>query len=460
MADTDQERKEQVPFDQHALYAKALEHLQEGDEARAVDTLEKLVKLYPREQAIRDLLLRLQLRGVLPAAQEVRIPRPPGPSWVRIVVMTLLGLTALLVVVVGFSFAYQTIVVPAAAEQQEQRQLEALRLACQQRLERGDLPGAREKCAEWAEVVGNSPEVDEILASIEEQQVLSDLYADAVEAQYRGDCETALPLLNEVESLSPGYRNVRQLIDDCRKRQALDAAWQEVEALQEGGDWDALISALLTIRSQSPDYKRAQVEELLYQSYSGLGRERLDGARGDLEDLGQAIGYLQEALRLRPSDYALAEELRLARRYVAGVEAYQREAWEDAVGYWEPIYLAQPGYQSGILAGQIEDAYPRAGKQLIAEAEGNAEQIRRGIFYLERALSFDPDNADWLQERLMAQEYLAGLEAYQEESWDAAIRQWGPVYGARPDYQGGRLAELLGTACANSDEPDPGVCPP
>jgi hypothetical protein len=60
----------------------------------------------------------------------------------------------------------------------------------------------------------------------------------------------------------------------------------------------------------------------------------------------------------------------------------------------------------------------------------------------------------------MAQEYLAGLQAYQDASWDAAIRHWGPIYGARPDYQSGTLADLLEAACASSDEPDPGLCPP
>jgi tetratricopeptide (TPR) repeat protein len=220
------------------------------------------------------------------------------------------------------------------------------------------------------------------------------------------------------------------------------------------------VSTLLAIRAQKPDYRRAQVEELLYEAYAQLGLEELEGARGDLEILGQAIAYLQEALRLRPSDQALAEDLRLARRYVAGVEAFLREDWEAAVEYWEPIYLAQPNYQDGVLAGQIEDAYPRAGRQSIEQARGNAEQIRQGIFYLERALSFDPDNEVWLQERLLAQQYLDGLEAYREASWDAAIRQWGPVYAASPSYQGGILAEQLEAACDNSDEPDPAVCPP
>jgi tetratricopeptide (TPR) repeat protein len=308
--------------------------------------------------------------------------------------------------------------------------------------------------------VGTSPEIDAIFQTIEAQQAISDRFVDAVEAWSRGDCETALPLLNEVESLSPGYRNARQLIEDCQQLQSLDVAWQEAQSLQQAEDWQGLVSTLLAIRAQKPDYKRAQLEEMLYQAYGQLGRQELEGARGDLEVMGQAIGYLQEALRLRPGDQALAEDLRLARRYVSGAEAFAREDWEDAVEYWEPIYLAQPDYQNGILRDQIEDAYPRAGRQLIDQAEGSADQIRQGIFYLERALSFDPNDQILLQERQVAQQYLAGLEAYREASWDAAIREWAPVYAARPGYQGGTLAEQLETACNNSDEPDPGVCPP
>jgi hypothetical protein len=460
MADTDKELEGQVPFDQHLLYIEALEHLEQREEATAVQKLEELAELYPREQAVRDLLLRLQLRGVFPEDVEVREPRPPGPSWVRTAVMALLGITVLMVIIVGFSLAYQAVVVPTATAQQELRQLEALRLACIQRLERGDLPGARERCAEYAEAVGNSPEVDEIFATIEARQALSDLYADAVEAQYRGDCDTALSLLAEIESQSPGYRNVQQIADDCRQLLALDASWQEALDFQQASDWQSVITTLLAIRAQKPDYKRAQVEEILYQAYSELGREQLDGARGDLEALARAIDYLQEALRLRPADQVLAEDLRQARRYVSGAEAFLREDWEDAVESWEPIYLSQRNYQDGVLADQIQDAYPRAGRQLIDQAGGNSQQIRQGIFYLERALSFDPDNEEWLLERQMAQEYLAGLDEYREDNWDAAIRAWAAIYAARPGYQGGTLAEQLQAACANSSEPDPEVCRP
>ena len=460
MADTDKELEEHVPFDQHPLYLQALEDLEEGQESRAAGRLEELSRLYPGEETIDDLRLRLQLRGVFPADEEVRVPRPPGPSWVRIVVMALLGITVLLVAIVGFSFAYETVVVPTATAQQQRLELETLRMACLQRVERGDLPGARETCARYAEVVGNSPEIDTILQTIEAQQAISDRFVDAVEAWSRGDCDTALPLLNEVDSQSPGYRNVRQLIEDCQQLQSLDVAWQEAKRLQEAGDWQGLVSTLLDIRAQKSDYKRAELEEMLYQAYAQLGQEELEGARGDLEVMGRAIGYLQEALRLRPGDQVLAEDLRLARRYVSGAEAFAREDWEAAVESWEPIYLAQPDYQDGSLRDQIEDAYPRAGRQLIDQAEGNADQIRQGIFYLERALSFDPNDQTLMQERQVAQQYLAGLEAYREGSWDAAIREWAPIHAARPSYQGGALAEQLERACDNSDEPDPGVCPP
>ena len=63
MAESEQTRDDQVPYDQHPLYKEAMQYSAQGDQSGAADALEQLVDLYPDEQAVHDLLLRTQLRA-------------------------------------------------------------------------------------------------------------------------------------------------------------------------------------------------------------------------------------------------------------------------------------------------------------------------------------------------------------------------------------------------------------
>ncbi|MGD9049194.1 MAG: hypothetical protein PVF77_14145, partial [Anaerolineae bacterium] len=62
MVESKQTRVDQVPYEQHPLYEEAMQLLAAGDQAGACDALEQLAKAYPDEQAVHDLLLRMQLR--------------------------------------------------------------------------------------------------------------------------------------------------------------------------------------------------------------------------------------------------------------------------------------------------------------------------------------------------------------------------------------------------------------
>ena len=97
---------------------------------------------------------------------------------------------------------------------------------------------------------------------------------------------------------------------------------------------------------------------------------------------------------------------------------------------------------------------------MISESKGSERLLAQALGYLDKALIRQPDDEGLLEERHLVTEYLKGLEAYRQESWDLAIAQWGPIHALRPDFLGGVLEEKLGSACASSESPDATFCLP
>jgi len=451
--------QEERTYDEHPLYRTAMRQLADGDEAGAVDKLRRLSQLYPQEKAIQDQIVRIELRATLASQEPVPQDRSQPAPMLRTIVTVLFAITACIVLVASFALVYDRLVRPLNQTGQQHRQLESMWQEGQQRLEAGDWAGAREIFEAILTETPGDPAAQAAIQQIEQQEALAQRYVDALSAQQQGDWQTALATLNEIQSASPDYRDVQQRIENLQEIKELETTWQQAQGLIQAGDLTGALSALVQIRTRNPDFRRSDVEEQLYQIYLSLANTQIAQASGDPENLRQAVGYLDQALALRPADYSLIEERRLAVEFVAGFEAANQGDWASAATHWESVYTAKPDYQGGVLDGLLRDAYPQAARQLIAEANGAVPLLRRAIAYLGQVLLWQPDNQELAQERHWAAEYVAGAEALNENAWDRAIVHWGPIYAVRPDYQNGRLEELLRVACANSSA-NSSLCPP
>jgi len=434
-----------------------MKRLAEGDEAGAVEKLRRLTRLYPEEKAIEDQIVRIELRATLAPQQQVPQDRSQPTPILRTTMIILFALTACIALVASFALAYDRFVRPLN-EARPVQELEALREEGQQRLEAGDWAGARTTFEAILSRVPGDPAAQAALEQIEQQEALAQSYVDALSAQQRGEWQTTLAILNQIQAQSPGYRDVPQRIADLQQMEYLETAWQEAQNLVQAGDLQAALAALVQIRTQNPDFRRADVEEQLYQIYVALTNEQIAQAHGNPDPLRQAISYLDAALALRPADRTLIEERRLARHFLAGFEASAQGDWDSAVAHWEAVYTTRPDYQGGVLQDQLRQAYPLAARQLIATANGALPLLRRAVTYLDQARRWQPGDQSLVEDRHLASEYIAGAEALSENAWDRAIVHWGPIYALRPDYQGGRLEELLRLACANSSAPDATHC--
>ena len=437
-----------------------------GDEATAAAKLKLLAALYPKEQTLQDLAVRIELKMALaaPSAEiasiKSAVPHGQPRRGLRDLLLLLLLFVAGLMGIAGFIISYNVMVRPVKKAQETRVALQALRQTGQLRLEAGDWAGARESFEALLLMVPGDPTAQAGIDYSRQREALDGEYAKALTAEEAGDWQGALQILEAVMGQDPAYPGAAERMARLRNLAAMEAAWQEAQALIQAEDWPGVISALTAMRSRDPEFRRAEVEAQLYQANLNVALPQLAEANGNVDQVRQAAKYLDQALALRPTEQQYVEERRLAVRYVTGAEVFAKQDWEAAVAAWEPVYEARPDYQGGALRDNLRQAYPQAARQLIARANGSVSLLKQASGYLGQALALDPGSSDLEEERRLAIEFVAGAEAFAKEDWPAAVAHWGPIYQLRSDYQNGMLRTRLREACAKSPTPDPSFCKP
>ena len=449
-----------IPFEKHPLYEEAMQQIVAGDREGAVATLTRLSEQYPDEQFLQDLLVRVQLQSTFGGGEYIPVDHSQGTPVLRTLVLVMLAITTCLVVATGLIAFKANFLDQWSAAEVQAKEITSLWDDLEVAKDAGDLVGVLRILGELDALTPNDPKVEEALAEVNRLKRCSDTYADAVAFNERGDWQAALDALYQVPQDCPNYDQAQKFAEDLKDLGSVETAWIEAQNFLAAEDCPGAITTLTWIREQDPQFRRAQVEDLLFQCHRRLALQLLDVARGDVGPVREAEGHLKAALTFKPANQELVSEHRLAVGYVAGHEAYDRGDWSVAVVRWEPLYVMRPDYQNGELRRKLFDSYPRAATQLISEANGSVRLLTQAIDHLGQALVVDPGNEELLQERIMAQEYLAGLEAFVGLDWDLAIARWGPIYTVRPDYQNGALAEKMRQACTQSMAPDEQYCKP
>jgi tetratricopeptide (TPR) repeat protein len=446
-------------YQNHALYHSAIQHLEEGDDAGAADKLTRLGKLYPADRGLRDLQVRTALRATLAQEGETKVRRRQPIPVLRTVLLALLVFSVCLAAISGFIAADHRIVVPTREAQERELRIQSLKNEGEQRFTNGDWIGARQTMQQLLDLVPGEPTAQAIIAQSYAEEELDRMYTDALTAEQQGTWQEALAAFRQIEAQRAGYRDVPQHIQALERLERLEAQWQAAQAALNSGDWKNGIILLTQIRAEDPSFRRQEVEDQLFQTCVQGAYQLLAEANGDLGTLNQAIHYLDQALALRPTDQTLITERQLASNYVAGMAAYAQSDWIQAVRQWGVVYAKRSDYQGGTLKPLLQETYPKAARELVAQANGAAQPLLEALRYFDQALLFQPGDEQLLKERGMVSDFLDGATAFNQENWNSAIAYWGPIYAAQPDYQNGVLAEKLRRACNNSPTPDTTYCP-
>jgi tetratricopeptide (TPR) repeat protein len=463
MAERNEAPEAATPFEEHELYQAAMDDLAAGRESDGADKLRRLIALYPGEQALRDLLVRIELKASLVNTGRVRPTFARPTPFLRGTLLILFAIALTLMVFALFFWILGEGYLDAGLTPTPSPAEDAQR--CQELEDAGDLTGARD-C--WQGLLNQNPANSEAAAGLARVAVMDELKPlcrEAIGARDGGDLQRAQDLFaqicGQVQNLPERDRvfydcNCREQIQLIEKRTQLGDLWQQAQDCFGAGDLMCGIDRLKSVRESDPTYRASEVGDLLYQAYVRLADPLLQTG-GECEALRQAVVYMGLALEERPGDQALYNERQLAYRYVQGCDAASDGDWPAAVDWWQRVYDEDPNYADRMLESRLRQAYPLACEMLVERANGELDDA---IDCYEQAQKIIRGDEALEQELFLATEYMAGAEAFSRENWSVAIQRWGPIYTIRPDYQNGLLEANLRQACLNDPEPDAELCPP
>jgi TolB protein len=138
--------------------------------------------------------------------------------------------------------------------------------------------------------------------------------------------------------------------------------FDQARTVYTSGQWQQAVDLLLQLQQQAPDFQTTQVEDMLYNSYVNLA-----AAADQADDLESAVGYVDQALALRPNSGALQAARTIAANYLDGREAEAGAEWATAVEMYTAVYDQDPGYRD--VAERLQAARIEYGDKLALEKE-------------------------------------------------------------------------------------------
>mgnify|MGYP001561193718 CR=1 FL=1 len=348
-------------------YRVALRRLQEGEWEAGLAALAQLAERYPLDHTLRAVSQEMQLRARID--QDER-----EDHWLerrrRTRTLTVRLLSALVVIglvswgVRSYSAAAQQQL--AVARASLDRQVQAAELNNQFSnaeafLRAGRPAEARELLDKIAVVDPNFPGLQAAFTKVEAATSLDTQYAEAIALIGQQDWQAALPILKEIESLAPYYKDVSLQIANAEKQILLYDMLNEADTRYTAKAWIEAAAAYESVRALDSAYTTELVEERLFTSYVNSARLALIDKPDSLEALRTAEGYFRKALALRPQNPEIKTERELAGLYLKAQQDFTAGLWTDVITGLEILYSQDPEYARGTTRQTLYEAYVARG---------------------------------------------------------------------------------------------------
>jgi Tfp pilus assembly protein PilF len=155
--------------------------------------------------------------------------------------------------------------------------------------------------------------------------------------------------------------------------------YNEARDLYNKGDWESAIDKLDQVQTMDPEYEPEQVITLLVEACHEAGLQLVTENRME-----EAIRYFDRALQLRPGEQIIRDEKRFASLYVAGL-GYWGANWQGAIDTFNALYQLRPDYKD--TSQRLHDAYAAYGDSLYAKKEWCSARD-----HYDRALAMTPSD--------------------------------------------------------------------
>jgi len=222
-------------------------------------------------------------------------------------------------------------------------------------------------------------------------------------------------------------------------------------ALMVVGDYDGAIERFERLLAISPGNPEAQVEleraqrlkalsDLYTQAQDQINAGEWDDAAASLQQIMQLDSKYRDVASLAKG---VARQQRLSSLYDEAKALYDQGNWVEAAAKFEELQALDADYRSSVVDEYLFVCYLNRGLALVVTSGDSIDQMKEAIRQFGAALGIHPRNKQAAEEQRLANLYLAGYASFQRQEWNQAILKVEQVFAARPDYAGGRAAQIL-----------------
>jgi len=338
------------PLHEHPFYAAGMGQMSAGQWQQALQTFQVLLKLYPDDAEVKELLEQAQMRAPLATFQ----PRPTSRVTKRLTTRRLIiWLVGLIIFGLAAYVIYTLWIDPVILQGIRQRQITQLREEADAAIVAGDYARAQQALQRLQALRPGNSQTDETLSRIQDVERMLSLYDQARTQIDARSWDEAIQTLTELEGLDPDFRELPELLQVAQEAQAKDQRFQAAEEAFAGANYAGAIAQFEALQQADLAFRFEEVQARLFEAHLRYGQALMEKAGADPEQVSQAITHLAEALKLSPLDSSALKERNLAESYLA---ALQSQNQDEVIERLLTIHKERPEYAGKQAAQRLYTA--------------------------------------------------------------------------------------------------------
>lgn len=404
------------PYLRDDLFKDLLKSYQNAEWEESLKILNRLIKLYPEEPSLLEFQDDIRMRSMLyqkgsqSQKVETRIRIGQIGIWIVAGVAAIAALFFILSWGVNEFSNRQEIQQEAIQATSAAQSLITKYENAVDYLEADRPQAALDLLEELEQIAPGYRDVSALILAAQDSIALNQRYEEGLSALDAGELNEAEAILREIYDQDPNYKNVAQLISQIVEEQTITRTVADIQTAYDQGDWQVVVDGYEQILALDSGFSMPELEEELFIAYMNLIIEIADQPDASMDDIRDAEDYYRDALALFPQSRDFADER----------EELERVATSLIVN---KLYI----YAVSLM-----------------ETENySVQSLEEAIRILTRANNIGSGSPAVAAEKSLAQSFLNAYNAFANRDYDNAILSFENLLRIEPDYGGGIMRFLL-----------------